>query len=260
MTTETGTFDIDELSESEWESSDRSSQTNVGRFERAVSAVVGGALVWRGLRRRSLGTALAGGALVSRGISGHSRLYRRLGIDTATDHGGLAVDSTTDRPTIKRSVTVGKPADELEAFWRDPEQLSRIVGEYADVSPTMGDGDHHRWQVSLPAGRRLEWQTRLVEERSGERLQWETVGGAPISYEATIRFQPAPNDHGTEVTLEIRFDPPGGTLSDGAMKRLGIVPESLAGTVLDRFKSLAETGEIPSLETNPSNRGKGDHL
>ncbi|WP_440764062.1 SRPBCC family protein [Natronorubrum sp. DTA7] len=259
MTTETGAFDIDELPEPEWESSDRSLRTNVGRFERAVSAVVGGALVWRGLRRRSLATTLAGGGLVFRGISGHSRLYRRLGVDT-TDHERLGGDSTTDRPTITRSVTVGKPADELEAFWRDPEELSRIVGEFADVSSTMGDGDHHHWQVSLPAGRQLEWQTRLVEEASGERLRWETLGGAPISYEATIRFQPAPNDHGTEVTLEIRYDPPGGSLSDGAMQRLGIVPESLAGTVLDRFKSLAETGGIPSLETNPSDRGEGDRL
>ena len=44
------------------------------------------------------------------------------------------------------------------------------------------------------------------------------------------------------------------------MQRLGVVPESLAGTVLDRFKRLAETGEIPSLETNPSGRGKGDRF
>ncbi|WP_440770308.1 SRPBCC family protein [Natronorubrum sp. DTA28] len=260
MTTDTGALDIDELPESEWGAIDRSSRPNVGRFERVVSAAAGGALLWRGLRRRSLGTTLAGGVLIARGVSGHSRLYGRLGIDTASDHERLDTSSTTDRPTIKRSVTVGKPADELETFWRDPEQLSRIVGEFADVSSTMGDGDHHHWQVSLPAGRQLEWQTRLVEEQSGERLQWETLGGAPISYEATIRFQPAPNDHGTEVTLEIRFDPPGGTLSNGAMKRLGIVPESLAGTVLDRFKSLAETGEIPSLETNPSDRGEGDYL
>lgn len=260
MTTDTGALDIDEQSEAKWRAIERSSRTNVGRFERVVSAVAGGALLWRGLQRRSLGTTLAGGVLIARGASGHSRLYGRLGIDTASDHERLGAGSTTDRPTIKRSVTVGKPADELETFWRDPEQLSRIVGEYADVSSTMGSGGHHRWQVSLPAGRQLEWQTRLVDEQSGERLRWETLGGAPVSYEATVRFQPAPNDHGTEVTLEIRYDPPGGALSDGAMQRLGIVPESLAGTVLDRFKSLAETGEIPSLETNPSDRGEGDYL
>ncbi|ELY40118.1 SRPBCC family protein [Natronorubrum tibetense] len=62
------------------------------------------------------------------------------------------------------------------------------------------------------------------------------------------------------MRLDIRYDSPGGALSDGAMQRLGVVPESLAGTVLDRFKRLAETGEIPSLETNPSGRGKGDRF
>ncbi|WP_436344756.1 SRPBCC family protein [Natronorubrum sp. FCH18a] len=260
MSTDTRESDLGEQPWVEWSSTDQSSRTNVGRWERAASAVVGGALLWRGLRRRSLGATLAGGALVARGISGRSRLYRLFDVDTATDREGVDADSTTDKPTIKRSITVDKPPEELETFWRDPEQLSRIVGEFADVSSTMRDGDHHHWRVSAPAGRQFEWQTRLVEEQSGDRLRWETIGGAPVSYEATVQFRPAPGDHGTEVTLEIQYDPPGGSLTDGAMHRLGIVPESLAGTVLDRFKSLAETGEIPSLETNPSDRGKGDRL
>ena len=58
--------------------------------------------------------------------------------------------------------------------------------------------------------------------------------------------------------LEIQYDPPGGSLDDAAMERLGIVPETVAGQTLQRFESLAETGEIPSTETNPAALGKGD--
>jgi hypothetical protein len=44
------------------------------------------------------------------------------------------------------------------------------------------------------------------------------------------------------------------------MKRLGFVPRTITGEALDRFKSLAETGEIPTLERNSSARGSGDRL
>jgi hypothetical protein len=42
------------------------------------------------------------------------------------------------------------------------------------------------------------------------------------------------------------------------MTLLGVVPETLASRALDRLKSLAETGEIPTLDRNPSGRGRGD--
>ena len=58
--------------------------------------------------------------------------------------------------------------------------------------------------------------------------------------------------------LESQYDPPGGSLGDAAMERFGIVPETVIGQTLQRFKSLAETDEIPSAETNPAARGKGD--
>jgi hypothetical protein len=44
------------------------------------------------------------------------------------------------------------------------------------------------------------------------------------------------------------------------MRRLGVVPDALASKALHRFKSLVETGEVPTLEANPSARGKGDLL
>jgi hypothetical protein len=64
-----------------------------------------------------------------------------------------------------------------------------------------------------------------------------------------VRFRPAPQGRGTEVLL--RLDAPaGGTL--------GFVPSAVAGKALRNFKSLVETGEIPTLKRNPSGRGRGD--
>lgn len=226
---------------------------DVGRGTRVVSAVVGGALLVFGVRRRTLpGTAaaLVGGWLLHRSVPGRSPL--------PDVFGGGDDESETDpvETEVERTITVGKPADELYEMWRDPEQLSQVMGHFADVSPV--DEDRLHWTVPGPFGRDLEWKTRFVESRSGEFLQWESLENAAVANEGSIRFAPAPGDQGTEVTLRLRFDPPGGRLGNAAMKFSGFVPAVLAKKALHRFKSLAETGEIPTLEGNPSARGRGD--
>ncbi|WP_049926981.1 SRPBCC family protein [Halopiger goleimassiliensis] len=234
---------------------------NVGRLERIASVGVGTALVVRGASSRSLGgvaTALVGVGLVVRGVRGTSRLYRRLGVDTAStpDRAG----SEERAVTVERSITVGERAEDLEAYWRDPDQLTRIVGPVADVSGSTRNEGGHRWELAGPFDRTLEWETRLVDERPGERLRWETLDGATIPHDWTVLFDRAPDDRGTEVTVRIGYDPPGGSMGDATLSKLGPGVDALVGQALRRFKRLAETGTVPSLEANPSGRGKGDVL
>jgi hypothetical protein len=97
---------------------------------------------------------------------------------------------------VQRSLTIGRPAEELQRLWDRPET-----------------------------------RTDVLE-------------GA----EASASFSPAPGDWGTVATLTVR----GG---NGMASRLKL------GRALRRFKSLAETGEIPTLEHNPSARpGPGDKV
>jgi uncharacterized membrane protein len=67
-------------------------------------------------------------------------------------------------------------------------------------------------------------------------------------------LQPAPADWGTVATLRFRFDTPGGSIGSGVIHTLGIMPDMIVEKALRRFKSLAETGEIPTLEHNPAAR------
>lgn len=227
---------------------------NANRWKRVACVALGGTLLLRGLRRRSPGGALAalvGGWLFYRGVRSDGRSE-----STATDHDRSGDDASADPAVTRRSVTVGKPAADLVESWRDPELLSRVVGPAVDVE-AAGE-DRQRWTVRGPLGRSLSWETRVEEERSGESLRWVPVDGTALFDEASVRFRPAPADRGTEMTLRVRFDPPGGALGSAATKYLGIVPGTFVGKALHRFKSLAETGEIPTLERNPSARGSGD--
>lgn len=221
---------------------------NVHQTERVASALLGGALVTMGLRRRSMGgaaMAALGANLLYRGVRGRCQIYRALGVNTAK---GMA----TEEPEVERSITIGKPAEELYRLWRAPGNLSRIMAHFAEIS--AGDGDLQHWKVRGPLGRTVAWNSRVVEERPNEFLRWESLEGSTLPNEGSVRFQPAQRDLGTEVTLRFRFRPPGGAVGNAAARLLGAVPGVIASKALRRFKSLAETGEIPTLERNPSGR------
>ena len=218
---------------------------NDAQGEQMVSAVPNGTLVTLNLGRRSLIDIVA---VVTNGW----QFYRA--VSGSRQEAGVSANAAE----IERSITVGKPADELHEFWRDPEHLTHIMGRFVDVSSK--NEDHQYWNVGRPAGRSVEWETRIVEDTPGAVLRWESVEGAAVPNEGSVRFRSAPEDRGTEVVLQYRFDPPGGVLGNRVAKRLHIILGALVNKVLHRFKSLAETGEIPTLKTNPSARGRGDLL
>ena len=230
------------------------------RWVRVVAGTLGGTLMVLGFRRRTPGRtalALAGGWLFYWSIFGYrprSEMFetgaessRR--DDTETPMSGLEVAHT---------MTIRKSADELYRDWRESENLTQIAGHFASVNALSED--RHRWNVDGPLGWNQTWETQIVEDRPGEFLRWESLEGANLPNDGSVQFRPAPGDRGTEVTLRFRFDPPGGTLGSVVVNRLDIVPRTLASTILHRFKSLAEAGEIPTLEHNPSARGSGDLL
>ena len=197
---------------------------------------------------------VAGGALLVLALAGGWVAYRRLTRTRSPIRG----EPGTVAATTKGSVTVGKPAGELHDLWREPETLARAFGDFADV--TRSGEDRLRWELAGPLGYGVAWEMRLVEDDPGEALRWETDADAPVDADLAVRFRPAPGDRGTEVNLEVRVVPPGGPAGGAVAKRLGVVPDALAEVALDRFKSLAETGEVPTLEGNPSARGRGDLL
>ncbi len=232
--------------------------TNVSQAERIGSAAIGAGLLMPLLKKRSTlswTAAVVGGALLYRGASGHCGVYSALGISSA---GSQPIET-------RQAVTIGKPADELYALWRQPEAFSRVMQDFARVTPL--DQDHARWVVTLPGGHAVEFETEVVEERPGELVRWRTTESSRLQSEASLQFSKAEGDRGTVATLTIHFDStrlPAGGLLRAAAKAVPSMSRAGVTKVLRNFKALAETGEIPTLAQNASARAndgrQGDRI
>lgn len=156
----------------------------------------------------------------------------------------------------RAAVTVGRPADELRTLWLDPDTQSRIWTHFAEVTPL--DSRTADWLAHGPAGGDYKWRTE-VEDASGNEVRWSSLDGADVPNAGVLVFGAAPGDRGTELHLDLRFDPPGGVVGEALSKLFHIVPAEIVRKALYKFRALALTGEIPTTEPQPAARqGGGD--
>ena len=231
-------------------------EANICMTERWSSAIAGGALIWLGVSRRSLSGALlavGGATLVCRGVTGRSTAYRALGIDSA-NKGKSAVASVGHGQGIKveKSITIDHPRGELYRYWRNFENLPRFMNHLESVR-TLDDRRSH-WVVKAPAGKTVEWDAEVYNEKQDELIAWRSLENADINHAGSVRFQEAPNGRGTEVTVEINYEPPAGKLGASLAKLFGEEPDTQLEDDLPRFKQIMEAGEIPTTAGQPSAR------
>lgn len=154
-----------------------------------------------------------------------------------------------DTDHISSSIVIERPADILFDLWRKPETLPILMSHVAQID--ILNATDSRWRMKAPFGQYIEWQARIVEEQPGEFIYWRSLQGARIPNEGRLSFGPAPQVNGTAVTLMIRFDPPGGFLGRKISQVFQLLPKEMLSNTLQRFKTLAETGEIlPSPDTD----------
>jgi uncharacterized membrane protein len=210
------------------------------------------------LRLLSAGVSLVAADLLYRKLTGHHILFQEVSAPERSTNGHYEEEapSPVTPHGVQRTLTIGAPPEVLYRLWQRPETLSRVMG-HAGLVTANADGSHH-WEIPGPLGRTWAWDTRVTMERPGEFIRWESTPGTAFSNAGEIRFRPGPPDWGTETTLQITFKLPGGIPGEGAvMKLMNPAPQLLLGQALRRFKSLAETGEIPTLHNQPAVRDSG---
>jgi len=106
------------------------------------------------------------------------------------------------------------------------------------------DNNRSRWKAKAPAGTTVEWEAETIEDRPNELISWRSLPDASIPNSGSVRFKDAPGNRGTEVHVELQYQPPAGKLGSLIAKLFGEEPEQQIKGDLRRFKQVIETGEI----------------
>ena len=150
---------------------------------------------------------------------------------------------------IEESITIGKPASELYAFWRDFRNLPLFCKYLRDV--TVVDEKTSHWTAWGPADKPLSWDATLIQDTPDELISWRTFDSSDFVNAGSVRFEKAPGDRGTEVHMSFAYNPPGGPIGSLVAKLTAKDPAFLMREQLRRFKQLMETGEIATTEGQP---------
>jgi uncharacterized membrane protein len=143
---------------------------------------------------------------------------------------------------VRRAVTIRRPREEIYSFWRNFENLPRFMYHLEEVQVREAGRSH--WRAKAPAGRTVEWEAEIVEDRPNERIAWRALPDADVPNSGSVEFRRAPGDRGTEVHVEIHYDPPGGKLGALVARVFGEEPGEQVADDLRRLKQVMEAGEV----------------
>ena len=142
---------------------------------------------------------------------------------------------------VVESITINRSPEDVYRFWRDLENLPRFMAHLESVRSENGSSV---WRAKGPAGTLIEWHAEITLDRPGETLAWRSLEGASVPNRGVVRFKPAPAGRGTEVLVELKYDPPGGAISAAIAKLFGEEPSQQIAGDLRRLKQVLETGEV----------------
>jgi uncharacterized membrane protein len=144
---------------------------------------------------------------------------------------------------VERAITINKPVHEVYQFWRRFENFPRFMRHLESV--TAIDERRSRWRATAPAGRTVEWEAEITEDRPDEWIAWRSLPDSQIENSGSVRFAPAPGARGTELRVQLKYNPPAGSVGRTIAWLFGEEPDQQIYYDLRRFKQLMETGEIP---------------
>jgi len=152
---------------------------------------------------------------------------------------------------VGRTVTIGRPREEVYAFWRDFPNLATIMENIERIETI--DARRTHWVVKAPAGRTVEWDSVVTDDEPGHLIAWQSVEDADVKSSGRVEFLDAAPGRGTMVRATLAYDPPAGTIGRWIAKFLQREPNLQVRRDLRRLKQFLETGEVTS-SASPSGR------
>src|SRR5581483_4230367 len=79
---------------------------------------------------------------------------------------------------VTETITVNRSPEECYNFWRDFENMARIMKHLKSVRIT-GDNRSH-WIAKAPAGTEVEWDAEITNEVPNESISWHSVESSSV--------------------------------------------------------------------------------
>jgi uncharacterized membrane protein len=166
-------------------------------------------------------------------------------VDTAKAQVKQIVEKVTDKVTDTvssnariQAVTIGRPRNEVMHRFQDAGFLSQVFGDVADVSEA--GPERLRWTFKFDGNGGTPWDCVVATEDDAQ-LRFVDVNPDKDA-SIVLNFRDAPQDRGTEVIARTTSPAP------------GVITGPLTFKALYRARALLTTGEVPTIQYNPSAR------
>lgn len=140
---------------------------------------------------------------------------------------------------VEKTVIVNRPVQEVYGFWRNFENLPRIMKHLKSVQKVNQRRSH--WVTSGPFNSSVEWDADIITDEPNHRITWRSVHGAEVENAGSVVFRPLAATMATEVHVEMAYHPPAGKLGDCVAKIFGKDPAKQISEDMEQFKSVMET-------------------
>jgi uncharacterized membrane protein len=207
---------------------------NLGTWERVGSIAAGAALIYMSNRKSRLGrlAQTAGTGFVVRGITGYCPVSELMGRDTRTRDTKKALGGPRGVHVLE-SVVVPVSPEEAYQFWRDLTNLPQFMSHVARID--VVDATHSHWVASAPIGMVVEWDAKIINDVENKLIGWKSLEDADVVSAGSVRFRPTRG--GTEITVHLQYDPPGGKLGQWFAETFGQAPSRAIRQDLERLKT-----------------------
>jgi uncharacterized membrane protein len=153
------------------------------------------------------------------------------------------------RVALRSSIEVDRPLPAVFAFFKDFENLPRVVGALRSVTDYQ-DGRSH-WQAYTLAGQVIEWDVVVTKYVPNTVIGWESTRTSPVDVRAQLRFTPVSATR-TRIEVEVYFAPAATGLADAIRAFIAVANERRLKAELDHVRFYLESvlpEESPTAET-----------
>jgi uncharacterized membrane protein len=145
--------------------------------------------------------------------------------------------SSASANTVVQEIEVDVPVSTAYNQWTQFEEFPKFM-EGVDEVKQLDDTLLH-WAATV-AGKKAEWNAKIIEQEPDRRIAWESVDGKRTR--GTVTFEPAGPSR-TRVRLNMSYTPD--SVAEKVGSAAGLDDRRVRGD-LERFRELIESGGVAS--------------